>query len=88
MLYRINDIPNKVCILRLYTNQISAEDESIDSKYTDLNCVKSQYAHFIRNIINSIFAETISRSRIMYALYGIYTVFRTHGVRRCSRYLL
>ncbi len=44
--YRTNDIPNKVCILRLYT-------------------IKSQYAHFIRNIISSIFAETISRSRIL-----------------------
>ena len=31
-----------------------------------LNCVKSQYAHFIRNIISSIFAETISRSRMHY----------------------
>ena len=41
--------------------KISAEDESNDSKYTAFNCVKSNYAHFIRNYFSLIFAETISR---------------------------
>ena len=30
----------------------SSEDESIDSKYTVFNCVKSHHAHFIRNYSN------------------------------------
>ena len=34
---------------------ISAEDESNDSKYTVFNCVKSHYAHFIRNYFSLIF---------------------------------
>ena len=81
--YKTKVIPNKVCIIRLYTIKycifrvnrlifsrnftskfsckISAEDESIDSKYTVFNCVKSNYAHFIRNYFSLIFAETISR---------------------------
>ena len=55
----------------LHNLNLYISNESIDSKYTDLNCVKSQYAHFIRNIINSIFAETISRSRILEELFTI-----------------
>ena len=39
------------------TKMISAEDESIDSKYTVFNCVKSNYAHFIRNYLSLIFVK-------------------------------
>ena len=59
--YKTKVIPNKVCIIRLYTIKyciytckISAEDESNDSKYTVFNCVKSNYAHFIRNYFSLI----------------------------------
>ena len=81
--YKTKVIPNKVCIIKLYTIKycifrvnrlifsrnftsikytiiqdtckISAEDESIDSKYTVFNCVKFNYAHFIRNYFSLIY---------------------------------
>ena len=45
-IFQVNRLINKS------TCKISAEDESIDSKYTVFNCVKSHYAHFVWNYFN------------------------------------
>ena len=90
--YKTKVIPNKVCIIRLYTIKycifrviwlifsrnftsiytckISAEDESNDSKYTVFNCVKSNYAHFIRNYFSLIYYLPSSFSSFIIALFN------------------
>ncbi len=57
----------------------------IDSKYTDLNCVKSQYAHFIRNIINSIFTFLCIPCFDQIHLIGFYFVTCCFNIFTCIK---
>ena len=66
---RDENIRGGKCIVEISCKYLLLKVNRLNSKHTDLNCVKSKYAHFIRNIFNSIFAETISQSRIVEKMY-------------------
>ena len=67
------------------TCKISAEDESNDSKYTVFNCVKSHYAHFIRNY----FSLTSLALWKHHARKFIFTIINLRGVStKLNKYIL